>query len=81
MPSSEFVEWMEFYQMEPFGSARGDMQAGIIASTAIKLATGQDPPPIGRFILNFDRPEGPQSPEALIAKLQAVRPPSEEEPG
>lgn len=33
MSSEEFVDWQLFYEMNPFGSYRGDIQAGIIAAT------------------------------------------------
>lgn len=33
LTSPQFVEWMAFYQVDPFGGVRGDVQAGIIAST------------------------------------------------
>lgn len=31
--SRELAEWQAFYQLEPFGVERGDVQAGIVAST------------------------------------------------
>lgn len=31
--SRELSEWMVYYGMEPFGVERGDLQAGIVAST------------------------------------------------
>lgn len=33
MSTREFIEWATFYTKEPFGDLRGDIQAGIIAST------------------------------------------------
>ena len=33
MPSRLLSEWMAFYQLEPFGDARGDLRAAIVAST------------------------------------------------
>lgn len=32
MPASEFVEWMAYEQLEPFGDRRGDFQAGMICA-------------------------------------------------
>ncbi len=31
--SRELTEWMAFYELEPFGAERGDLQAGIVAAT------------------------------------------------
>lgn len=33
MSSAEFLEWMVYYGLEPFGELRGDLRAGVIAST------------------------------------------------
>lgn len=35
--SAELVEWMAYYQMEPFGPERGDLQAGIVAATVANV--------------------------------------------
>lgn len=37
MTSRELTEWMAFYQLEPFGPERGDLQAGIVASTVANV--------------------------------------------
>jgi hypothetical protein len=31
---SQFLAWIEYHQVDPFGSERGDMQAALIASVA-----------------------------------------------
>lgn len=31
--SYELTEWMVYYQLEPFGPERGDLNAGIVAAT------------------------------------------------
>jgi hypothetical protein len=33
MSSEEFVDWQLYYETNPFGPKRGDMQAAIVAST------------------------------------------------
>lgn len=38
MPPADFYECMAYDQMEPFGDMRGDLQAGIIASTIANFA-------------------------------------------
>ena len=35
--SREFAEWMAYYRIDPFGPVRGDLQAGIVASTLVNL--------------------------------------------
>ena len=35
--SRELTEWMAYYQMEPFGPERGDLQAGIVAATVANV--------------------------------------------
>lgn len=35
--SHEIAEWIAFYSIEPFGSVRGDLQAGIVASTVANV--------------------------------------------
>lgn len=33
MDSRELAEWQAYAQLDPFGNARGDLRAGIVAST------------------------------------------------
>lgn len=33
MPARQFLRWLAYYSIEPFGGARGDIQAGVVAST------------------------------------------------
>lgn len=33
MSSDEFTDWMLYYQLNPFGPWRGDIQAALVAST------------------------------------------------
>lgn len=35
IPSSLFMEWMAYYNLEPFGTMQGYYQAGIISSTFV----------------------------------------------
>lgn len=41
MPAAEFNAWMAYYSIFPFGEARGDMRAGIIASTIANVNRGR----------------------------------------
>lgn len=57
MPASELVEWEEFSDLEPWGSYRGDLQAGVIASTIANLvrSEGREPAKPSDFLLQFER--------------------------
>lgn len=35
--SKELSEWMAYYKLDPFGGERGDLQAGIVASTVANV--------------------------------------------
>ncbi len=37
MPAKTFLEWMLYYQVEPFGEGRADLRAGIVASTIAEV--------------------------------------------
>jgi len=39
--SLELAEWMQFYGLDPFGSERDDLQAGIIACTFANANSGK----------------------------------------
>jgi hypothetical protein len=39
--SKELAEWMVYYSLDPFGNERGDLQAGIIASTVANANSGK----------------------------------------
>jgi hypothetical protein len=41
----EFLEWMAFYQLEPFGEERADVRAGIIASVIANVNRRKGAPP------------------------------------
>lgn len=56
LSSSQFDEWMAFYGLEPFGEMRGDLQAGIVASTMVNLWSGKEQKKVnpGDFVLFRD---------------------------
>ncbi len=37
MPAELLGEWMAYAELEPFGQMRGDLQAGIVASTMMNI--------------------------------------------
>lgn len=78
LSSSQFDEWMAFYGLEPFGEMRGDLQAGIVASTMVNLWSGKDQKKVnpGDFVLYRD--EGgrehsakPKSSKELYAQFRS----------
>lgn len=52
MGLDEFCRWMHYFALEPCGPERGDLQAGIVASTIIEVLGGKAKP--GDFILTFE---------------------------
>jgi hypothetical protein len=40
--SRELAEWMVYYGLDPFGDVRGDLQAGIVASTIANANKGKN---------------------------------------
>jgi hypothetical protein len=41
MQSSELLEWMVFFGLEPWGSVRDDYRAGVVASTLVNINGGK----------------------------------------
>ena len=41
MPLPTFLEWIEYYKLEPFGEERADLRAGIVASTIANVNRGK----------------------------------------
>jgi hypothetical protein len=39
--SHELAEWMAYYSLDPFGTARADLSAGIIAATVANANKGK----------------------------------------
>jgi len=40
--SHELSEWMEYYKSDPFGNARSDLHAGIVAATIANVNRGKN---------------------------------------
>jgi len=38
MTWAQLREWMAYYEMDPWGGARGDLQAAIVASTVVNAS-------------------------------------------
>ena len=60
MSSAELSEWQAYYELEPFGQVRGDLQAGMVAAMMGNLWRGRGkfgkPYGPGEFVLRFEDP-------------------------
>ena len=71
--SMEFAEWCAFYILDPWGGERGDLQAGIIASTIaqVNAAKGKRFKPAD-FMPNFRSSPKALSDDQLERKLIGI---------
>lgn len=72
--SDELAEWMAYYELEPWGGARGDLQAGIVASVMCNLRRDRHVRPMpfapADFMLKFGDDElVQQTPDEAFAAL------------
>ena len=71
---AEIQGWLEYYRLEPFGQARGDMQAGIVASMVATVANslgggkGKLPEP-SDFMLEFKRKAETSDPAKTVQSI------------
>lgn len=69
---SEFVQWMLFDAVEPFGAQRDNLHAGIVASAALAPYSKRQPPNPTDFMLEPPRP--PMTPDEMKRKaIQITR--------
>jgi hypothetical protein len=70
--SAEFCEWLAFAEIEPFGEARADLRAGIIAATvANALSSGRKNYSASDFMPDFSGEKKEQSRiEEMKARIQ-----------
>lgn len=73
--SEELTEWAAYYQLDPFGSYRADLQAGVVASTManIHAKKGHTFGP-SDFMPRFGEPEPVKSmsPDEIKDKLRMM---------
>jgi len=77
MSSSEFAEWVAYYQIEPWGETRADLRSGIVASTIANVWRGKGKKAYSadEFIPDFEkarRATGKQSMQEQIAKARMI---------
>lgn len=67
MTASELAEWEEFYKLEPFGPAREDLRAGVIACMLSSKATLPE-----KFFPNLKADRADASPEDDWAAMKRI---------
>lgn len=74
--TAELVEWMAFYELEPFGYFRRDLEAALIAQTIanVNKGKGKQPFKLTDFLLKFkaDEDERKQSVSEMKSILLAI---------
>lgn len=73
MSHAEFVEHLADYAIEPWGEARGDLRAALVASTVLNVhrPRGRRPVEIADCLLRFETPgRAPQSPRQVVSALE-----------
>lgn len=69
---SEFVEWMAFYETEPFGGTRGDIQAALVAATIANTNRKRNSRAVKPSDFLIDWWRDLSKPAALLAKFRAA---------
>lgn len=72
MGHSEFVEWMAFYNTEPFGEGRSDIQTATLAATIVNANRSKKSKPVSASKFLVDWWKDKSKPQALAAKFRAV---------
>ena len=75
MDSRELTEWMAYDVVEPFGDGRGDVQAGVVASTIANIHRAKSARPYRPtdFVPRFGEPPPPEAtPEEALAATMAM---------
>lgn len=71
MGHTEFLEWMAFYDTEPFGETRAELHMAVLAATIANANRGKKKPvKVSRFVTDWWKDKS--KPQALMAKMRAV---------
>ena len=77
LTSSEVTQWLAFYSLDPWDGVRGDLRAGIVASTIANANRGKDQKAFvpDDFMPDFDREPTPKNStvEQQRAVVNAIR--------
>ena len=72
--SRELAEWMQYYELEPFGEERADLRAAIVATTIANSnrRKGKRAFKPADFMPRFEKKEEAQSWEQQLAIVEAL---------
>lgn len=74
--ADELRDWAAYYQLDPFGARRGDLQAALVASTLANIHAKKGYRfTLADFVLNFDEvPRGTEtmSPSEIHARVSTM---------
>lgn len=74
MSSSEFTEWIAFYELEPQGEWRADLRAGIIASTIANVNRSADSEALTpKDFMPFERTDEEPEVDARAEALEQIK--------
>lgn len=71
MPSSEFTQWMAFYELEPFGSWRDNYHTAVLAHMYAS-AHSKRPPKFSSFFYLDPAVQASNERKSMMAKLDAM---------
>lgn len=72
MGYSEFIGWKAFYETEPFGESRGDIQTALLAAAIVNVNRKKGSRPIKASKFLPDWWQDGSKPEALLAKFRVA---------
>lgn len=76
MSAEEFLEWMAFDRIEPFGDRRTDLNFALIRTQMANMMRSKDQPAykLDEFMLRFDHdPDKPkQTPERILSIMKML---------
>lgn len=72
LTSRQFAEWMEYYQLEPFGEDRADLRSAIVACVMSNRWRGKNEPPSKPAdFMPFGRAKE-QTPDEIKQQLRSI---------
>ena len=73
MTSRQYLEWLAFYNLEPWGEHRGDLRAGIIASTIANVNRGKNQEAVEPLdFMPYQKQAQEQSPDEIKFSLRSI---------
>jgi len=77
MTGREFIKWLAFYEMEPFGSVRDNIHSGQVASLLYNINRRKNAQPLNPsdFILKDRESKQDESTHAFLSGIRALAKP------